>query len=267
MKEVKHKKKLKFHIKVILLLIIIIIYSFTLGTKGIFIKEYKVETNKLDKTFHGLKILHFSDLHYGTTIKKNDLKKIVLKINKVKPDIIVFTGDLIDESLNLNNADKEFMKKELSKLDSDLGKFYVPGEEDNDQADEILNMSDFINVDEKEEQIYKSNQKPITILGKNYEEYIKNNQADETFKLLLVHNPEKYDAKAKVDMVVAGHTHGDQINVIGIKKLLNNNKYDKNCQVVNGVKLFVNSGIGTSNIPARLFNHPTLNVYRINIKE
>jgi hypothetical protein len=75
------------------ILILVILYSTLIGTRIIDINEYKVESPSLPESFHGIKIIHFSDIHYGTTINKKQLDNIVKKINNLKPDIIFFTGD------------------------------------------------------------------------------------------------------------------------------------------------------------------------------
>ena len=59
------------------IILIIILYSTFIGTKFIDIKEYKVESTTIPTSFHGLKIVHFSDLHYGSSIHIKELKKIV----------------------------------------------------------------------------------------------------------------------------------------------------------------------------------------------
>ena len=65
-------------------------------------------------------------------------------------------------------------------------------------------------------------------------------------------------------MAIAGHTHNGQINIIKIKDLLIKGKYNKSYQKVENTKLYINPGIGTSKINARLFNHPTMYLYRLN---
>lgn len=64
-------------------------YSRYVETSGLNIKEYKVTSEKITDNFHGLKIVHLSDIHYGTTIDEKSLKNIVDKINTLKPDIVV----------------------------------------------------------------------------------------------------------------------------------------------------------------------------------
>ena len=105
----------------VLIIALIILYARYIGTTGLIIKEYSINTS-VPKSFDGLKIAHFSDFHYGRTTNIDSLKNLVKEINLTKPDIIVFTGDFIDKDVKVNNNDINNIKNELSKLNSTYGK-------------------------------------------------------------------------------------------------------------------------------------------------
>lgn len=263
----KKKKKLKIHTKLILIILIIILYSFFLGTKGIFIKEFKIESKQISKQMHGLKILHFSDLHFASSVNKNDIKKIVKKINQAKPDIVIFTGDLINKNHKLTEEEKEFLTKEFKKIKSELGKYYVTGEEDFDEATSILNLSGFISLEDNSQIIHPSNNSSLLLIdNKKSDKYFAEENITSNFKILVTHNPNDFDKikKYNFDMVLSGHTHNGQINIPKIKDLFIDSKHKKTYEKIGNTKLFVNPGIGTSKINARLFNHPTMFLYRLN---
>lgn len=263
----KKKKHLKWYIKLLIIILLIVLYAFFIGTKGIFIKEYKIETNKVEAGFHGFKIVQFSDLHYGSSVKEDMLKQVVNKINTTKPDVVIFTGDLINKNYKLDNNETESIINKLNKINAEIGKYYVAGEEDFDTATSILNLSGFINIDEQEQLVYDNTKNPIVLLGKeNSKSYFEVNEENNMFKILTLHNPNDFNnlSEYKYDMVIAGHTHNGQINIPKIKDLFITGSYDKTYQKINGTKLFINSGIGNSKINARLFNHPIINLYRIN---
>lgn len=266
--EKRKKRKLKWQIKLFLYLVLFILYCFFIGTKGIFIKEFKIETDKISEETSGLKILQLSDIHYGSSVNKKDLKKIVDKINLTKPDIVIFTGDLIDEDKKLEKSEKDYIIKYLSKIDATLGKYYVTGEEDKKEDEEILNTSTFVSINENAQIIYLSDNTPILLIGKdNSKDYLENTQnIIPDFKILAIHNPNSLDKilDFNFDIAISGHTHNGQINIPRIKDLFIDSKYKKSYQKVNDTKLFINPGIGTSKINVRLFNHPTIYLYRIN---
>ena len=69
--------------KVIIILVIIILtislcllYSRFISTKGLKVKEYKVVSNKITDSYHGLKIIHLTDIHYGSTVNEKELNNI-----------------------------------------------------------------------------------------------------------------------------------------------------------------------------------------------
>ena len=91
---------MKLYIKIIICIISIIIltilYSRFISTKGLVVKEYKIVNDKITYEYHGLKIMHISDIHYASTVYEKELENLVNEVNVLKPDIIVFTGDLFD---------------------------------------------------------------------------------------------------------------------------------------------------------------------------
>ena len=261
--EVKKKRHLKWQIKMIITIIVSALLIYFIGTKGVLIKEYKLETSKIDSSMHGLKIVQFSDIHFNSNTYKDKIKLLVNKINETKSDIVIFTGDLIDESYEISDDDASFLKKQLSKIDAELGKYYITGEEDSDYSNQILNTSSFINIDDTYETVYKNGKKPIILIGKNgLKEELK---SDDKFKLFILHDPnsiKKCDGY-EVDAVLSGHTHNGQINIPKLKELFIKGNYYKNYQIAYNTKLFINPGIGTSKINIRMFNHPTIYLYRL----
>ena len=154
--EKKKKRKIKWQVKIFLIIIFIFLYAFFIGTKGIFIKEFKITSNKITSDINGFKILQFSDLHYKKNTSNNDIISLVKKINLTKPDIVIFTGDLINKKYSLKSEEKEFLSKTLKKIKPEIGKYYVLGDEDKNEAEEILNISGFTNLETDKQIIYPS---------------------------------------------------------------------------------------------------------------
>ena len=130
------KKKKKGHGKLTAVIIIFLalcligfIYVRYIATSGFVVKEYNVTSEKLPESFNGFKIAHLSDIHYAS-VGKEKLDKIVNEVNIMKPDIIVFTGDLYDRFSNLTDDMKEKIIDSLSKLEAPYGKYAVSGNHD-----------------------------------------------------------------------------------------------------------------------------------------
>ncbi len=265
----------KLFFSIILIMTLIIVYARYIGTSGLLIKEYSIENNKFPKSFNGLKIAHFSDFHYGTTTDINSLEKLVNEINLMKPDIIVFTGDLVDKNYKISNEDTTNIINELLKLDSTYGNYYVSGNHDIklSRFDEIMNNSNFINLNDKYDIIYNKNNDTILLNGLSYKsnleatnELFKNELPN--YKINIMHTPDMYiDIKNyNFNLILAGHSHNGQIVLPFYGTLYTPDgakKYYKPYYNVNNSDFYISSGIGTSNYKFRIFNRPSFNLYRI----
>ena len=128
----------------IVLIIVLIISSFILyarfvSTSFLVVREYKVTSPNLPTNFTGFKIVQFSDLYYGSTIDTEDLQDIVDKINELKPDLVVFTGDLIAPNYTLEDGEQENITNLLKSITSTVGKYAVNG--NNDIQNEVFEMA------------------------------------------------------------------------------------------------------------------------------
>ena len=98
-------KKILYHILALLIIfMIILIYGRFFGVNGLKANEYIIKSNSIDEYYNGLKIIHFSDLHYKKVITEKRVKDLIKEINKQKPDIVIFTGDLLDKDYKLSRS-------------------------------------------------------------------------------------------------------------------------------------------------------------------
>jgi len=283
--KIKRRKIINVTTKVILFLFLILMIAFItlryIGTSGLIVKETSLVYPNLPEQFHGTKIVHFTDLHYGTTIKTKELKKLVDKINEIKPDIILFTGDLVDKHYSINQKEQEEMKQELNRMTATLGKYAVQGNHDKKYFNNIMKDTDFIVLDNNYDLIYKDECSPILITGigssllknmdidKAYSYFEEENHNENIFVLSILHEPDSIDTileKYKVDVAFAGHSHNGQVRLPftpAIVKVLGAKKYYEKEYDINNTKLFISGGIGTSKYPFRLFNHPSINLIRL----
>ena len=133
------KKFFKFLTIIIIIITLICLYARYIGTSGLLTHEYKIETGDIGNSFDGLKVVHFSDLHYLRLTNKDTLKTVVDEINLINPDIVFFTGDLVDKDFELNDNDEEELTNLLSDINSKYGKYVVIGNHDYYKDDEQLN--------------------------------------------------------------------------------------------------------------------------------
>lgn len=286
-KDIPEQKEKKEHpilkkilIIIVSLIIIIILYATLIGTKIIDIKEYKVESTILPESFHGLKIVHFSDIHYGTSINKKQLDNIVKKINELKPDIIIFTGDLIDKNITPTEDIKNELIESLSNLECSLYKYAIYGNEDllNDSYKEIITTSNFTLLENSSTLLYYKDTTPIEITGYNPIETSPNytiltNLVDDQdttnyYKIVLTHEPDSVDKfiNYNPNLILSGHTLGGTIKLPFLKPLFlpeNTNNYYEDYYKLKESDFYISNGLGTSGINGRLFNHPSISLYRL----
>lgn len=281
----EHKKLFKFikiTITILLIITLFLLYSRFISTSGIDVKEYKVIANT-EYDFNNIKVVHISDIHYGRTTNKKQLEYMVNKINETKPDLVVFTGDLIDKDTKLTENIKKELTETLQKINSKLGKYAIKGDHDYkfSEFDKIITDAGFTNLTDTYDLIYNQSNIPLMIVGFNSNLKSnnlienKNNLVNESikdlkysYKILLLHEPDYIDEidYSTYNLILAGHSHGGQIRLPFGNSLINKNKakkYTNEKYVLNNTTLFVSYGIGTSNISFRLFNKPSFNLYRI----
>lgn len=267
-----------------------LLYSRFISTKGLNVKEYKIVNEKITDNFHGLKVIHLTDVHYGTTINKKELTKLVNKINKIKPDIVVLTGDLLDKDTELSKKQQKELTSTLAKIETTIGKYAINGNHDYKYKtfNTIIEKSGFINLNDTYDQIYKDGNNYILISGistslhgdKTIEEKLENtnnllkeipeDEKNDIYKILLVHEPDIIDKiNIKFDLVLAGHSHYGQIRLPLIGAIMTpelSKKYYDEHYSINNTELYISGGLGTSTIKFRFMNKPSINFYRITNK-
>lgn len=280
--------KVLIKIFVILLVIMVgtILYSRYIATSGLVTNEIVINDNNIPTSFDGLKIVHFSDLHYTRVITKERVNDIVKEINLINPDIVVFTGDLVDTDKVLTEDDKNFLIESLSNINSTYGKYAIYGNHDiannSENIIDIYNKSDFNLLENEYDVIYSKNNDKLFIGGLNsvsheledinkVMSYYDTNDNTNTYNIILLHEPDYADniinSYDNVNLILAGHSHGGQVRLPIIGALYtpkNGHKYVKGYYDLNGTSLYVTSGIGVSRYNFRLFNKPEINFYRLN---
>lgn len=261
----------------------IVYYSGNIATHGLKTKEYKLVNNNIGE-FHGFKIVHISDLHYGKTTFEKDLKELKDEVNKLKADIIFFTGDLIDSETKIDNNLVEIVSKYFKEMQATYGKYAVSGNHDveNFEFSNILGNSNFKILNNTYDIIYNSKGESIFITGISSNlndnisandksapsiEYLNSLQKKPNYSILLLHEPDYLnDIKYSYDLALAGHSHNGQIKLPFIGAIITpvgSRRYYKEYYKVNNTNLYISSGIGTSKVGFRLFNKPSINFYRI----
>jgi len=271
----KKDKKSNLLIYFLLFICLIFIYAYYIEPFNLCINEYKIEDKNIPDSFDSLKIIHFSDLHYGSSVNIEYVKKVVKLINKQEPDIVFFTGDLLDKRANMNKKNIEVFKNEINKIESTLGNFAVSGNHDyeNIKAFKAVLKDNFTLLNNKESLIYYKKNIPISIIGfddssegkPNYD-ILKNET--QYFRFILIHEPDEFDniKDYNFNIMLSGHSHNGQVRIPLIGKIYTPNgakKYYDEYYNLNNKELFISNGIGTSMLNIRFMSQPSINLYRI----
>jgi uncharacterized protein len=280
------KKKYLYLLGFIFGIVLLLLYSRFVATSGINVNEHVISAN-ISSNFHGLKIMHISDIHYGRVINNaKDLKVISDKINLSKPDIVVLTGDLIDRDTILTSNKKEDLIDFLNNIDAKLGKYAIIGNHDMTfkSWNSIIIDGGFIDVSDNYQLVYKDTVIPIMVAGISTNIGIKKELTTKTelidayysdeeaitpdYSILLIHEPDYLDDidLSNYDLILAGHSHHGQFRLPLLGPILlpeGAKNYYEGYYLIQGKDVYISNGLGTSILNFRLFNRPSANLYRI----
>ncbi|MDQ0229529.1 metallophosphoesterase [Metabacillus malikii] len=236
---------------------------------------------KIPNSFNGVKIVQFSDTHLSDYFTLERLDTIVTKINQLSPDILLFTGDLMDEPNQYHEVNK--VAPILQKLHARLGKFAVYGNHDHggygtDIYKDVITNAGFTLLQNSVKNIV-INQDKIAIaglddlmLGKpNYQSTLGTLNEDQ-FNVLLAHEP---DAALEsnyfhVDLQLSGHSHAGQIQLPFYGPLITPpyaSVYHEGMYEIGQMRLYVNRGLGTTRLPFRFLSTPEITTFTLSNKE
>ena len=258
-------------------------------------ERLKLSFDTLPAAFKGMKIVHISDIHSGSFTDKKAVEKGVQKILDEKPDLILFTGDLVND-----HADemKEYQDV-FARIKAPFGVFSSLGNHDygdyrqwsseNEKAENLkrlkqihadmgwrLLMNEHLPLEKNGEQIAIMGIENWSAKG-NFAKYGKMADAHAgsgkyPFKILLSHDPSHWEAEVRerykdVDLMLSGHTHGMQFGVeipgfrwSPVQYMYKQwaGLYEKENQ-----KLYVNRGFGFIGYPGRVGILPEITVIEL----
>ena len=276
------RKFINFLIFILILSVGLIMYSRYVGTKGLIVKEYRIADEKIPYNFSGVKIVHFSDLLYKSTINLDDVKNMVERINELKPDLVFFTGGLISKGKSLSDEETRELSSVLNEIDYTIGKFAVKGDEDGDEFSIVMSDSGFEVLNNSGVFVYNKALTPIYVAGLassisdaiNVESAFELVDADANkdayFKILLMHEGDSATSVLKsrddVDLILAGNSLNGSVVLpyyCGLFESRGSETYKKPFYEVNDTLIYVSSGLGTKDVNYRFNNKPSFNFYRL----
>lgn len=205
------------------------------------LRKHTLHFEQLPDSFKGLKAIQISDIHSGSFTDHNAVRRGVELINRQKPDIIFFTGDLVNSrSIEMNHYIDLFKD-----LKAPMGVFSILGNHDygdyatwNSPKDKEDNLNLLKKIHQNlgwnllldEHVVLEKNSEKIALIGvqnisfnKSFHTYGDLKKAYEgsesyPFKILLTHDPTHWDGEVNshykdINLTLSGHTHGFQFGV------------------------------------------------------
>ena len=273
----------KYYLKVVSVLTLFIWglvgYGYFVGFEQLEIREIEYVNSDLPEAFDGYRIVHFSDAHIGTYTGSRQwlLQRAVDTINALRPDIVLFTGDL----QNVYPDELDVQVPILSQLKAQDGVMSVLGNhdyavyQDCDESQKQRNNKHTIQSERKmgwtlllnENRIIRRDSDSIVVAGMENWGKVKRMPrrgdvkksltgiSDSAFVVMMQHDPtcwrEKILPECKAQLTLSGHTHGGQVSLLGLSPA--SFSYDEWGGVYeqDGRTLIVSTGLGAL-IPFRL---------------
>jgi len=274
------------------ILFIALLYGIVFGKYHFKVDQVPLTFKNLPAEWNGLRIVHISDLHIGSWSKKmTHIEKAVQLINEQQPDLIFFTGDLVN---NLAEEIYDFIPI-LKNLKASKGKYSILGNHDygdyfpwSNTKEKQRNLQKLKEVHQEvgfnlllnESLFLNGRNSGIGIIGVEnwglppFHQYGDLNKAisylngQTKFNILLSHDPSHWREEVlsyeQIDLTLSGHTHGMQFGFIlnGFKWSPSKLKYPEWGGIYERgkQKLYVNTGLGFIGFPGRIGIRPKISV-------
>lgn len=282
--------------------ITVAVLTFGLMWWGALVNRYRIEVKEIEfadpsmpSSFEGLTIAQISDLHTGSYGSDTTyVAKVVETVNALHPDIIVFTGDIV----NRRSKELKPFVSTLSRLNAPLGVYSVLGNHDygdyyawDSAADKEANMQELYRMQHDMGWTLMNNSAhtfhagpdslvligvenigdpPFPIYG-DLDKAYPGDLADSAFKILLSHNPAHWvddiagSPDKNIALTLSGHTHAMQMELFGLSPATF--RYDTwggmYADIDSTRRLYVNIGIGEVGVPARIGATPKITLFTL----
>jgi uncharacterized protein len=237
------------------------------------IEHKRIQLNRLPQAFDGFRVVQLSDIHHGPFSNREQIERAVNTANGLKPDIIALTGDYISKERHYAAPCAEM----LGRLQARHGVYAVLGNHDHwTDAALITDLfrAEGITVLINEGMRFEQNGAAFWLAGvddtmvglEDLSLALAGARHDE-MKLLLAHNPVilRRAARASVDLVLSGHTHGGQVAIRGERSASGRvrRRLLKGLGRQGNTQIYVNRGLGTVVLPVRYGCPPEISLLEL----
>jgi uncharacterized protein len=216
----------------------------------------------LPEAFAGFRIVHLTDIHYGVFLPEDMLRQVVHMVNELEPDLVALTGDFITYS----RAYIEPVAEILGAIESRCGAFAVLGNHDfRVGAEQVASALEERGIEVLRNRHTKLRRRGQFVFLAGIDDWNYRPDLGKALRgiprnastILLSHNPSviRSAARAKVPLVLSGHTHGGQVNIPLLGNIWGRSpeqlQYKIGWARLGQTQIYVSRGIGTIVVPVR----------------
>jgi predicted MPP superfamily phosphohydrolase len=240
------------------------------------VKKYQIAIPNWPAELNGLKLAIITDLHFGSwKIIPAKVAEVVALTNREEPDLILLLGDFVSSKKDNNNGNTYNFAQYLAPLSAKLGVYAVLGNHDWWYDGELIHRQlERVQIKVLENSNVQLHYRGRTLWLAGIPDFwtrhpdpvsLLSNIPEQDSIIALTHNPDIFPkVPSRVNLTLAGHTHGGQVAIPFFGPLILPSKYGqryaKGHIVENGKHLFVSTGIGTSILPIRFLVPPEISI-------
>ena len=251
-------------------------YSTVVEPEWLQVERIRLPLTKLHPDLNGFTIAHFSDIHFGPYMRGPDAQQIVDRVNSLRPDLIVFTGDFVTE---LAHDEAELITDTFRHLKAAQGVYAILGNHDHWTDAEVVDQA----VRAAGVTLLRNENRFIEFRGTGFwlagvddvwEEKHDLEAAllgigDDLPVILLAHEPDYADVverTGRVDLQLSGHSHGGQVRLpyygaLALPYLAH--KYPFGLYQLGSTTLYTNRGVGLLAPPVRFNCRPEITLFEL----
>jgi len=277
--------------------VLFLLYGIAFGRWDFKVNKQDIFFDNLPESFEDYRVVQISDIHAGGfVLNPNKLQRAVCKVNLLKPNLVLFTGDMVTKTVD----EMDGLTSIIASINPLDGKYAVLGNHDygsyvrwgsiverEKHQSKLVNeikRTGFILLNDSSV-VIKKNSDSIFIIGMenwgrppfpqygNIDKAI-NGVPDSAFKILMSHDPDFWidnvKDKRKIELTLSGHSHGMQMGIEykGRQYSPASWKYENwgGLYGENQVLLYVNKGLGYVGLPARIGMPPEITLFVLHKK-
>ena len=263
----------------------LVIDALWLAPKRVNVRQETVINEKIPESLNDMRVCFFTDLDYGLFVDEERLNKVIDTINRSGVDVVIFGGDLYEDTITPNEAGNAVLKQALSSIQAPYGKFAVYGDHDTAtpeiqaMIDDIYQASDFEVLNDTSLSLHKGTSASITLVAINHGmqapadiESAYANVSANNLVITVCHTPDSADLVPSdlTDYMLAGHSHGGQASLgfiaLDTPSMASSYLSGKH-QIRESFTLDISSGAGTTIKDVRFMTGNEIVIYQLKHQE